>query len=117
MERENALTVGNLTKRYGSTVAVDRLTFAVERGSIYGLLGPNGAGKTTTLECVEGLRAPDGGTIAVMGIDPTTQAQRLWNVIGVQLQESGLPGTMTVREAMDFFCRYHGRAPRYEMLD
>ena len=114
---EQAVDVRELRKRYGETVAVDGLSFSVSRGSIYGLLGPNGAGKTTTLECIEGLRAPDSGTISVMGIDPTAHPQQLWDAIGVQLQESGLPGTMTSREAMEFFCRYHKRQPRLEMLE
>ncbi|MFW6313578.1 MAG: ABC transporter ATP-binding protein [Spirochaetota bacterium] len=117
MEDDNALTVSNLTKRYGSTVAVDRLTFAVERGTIYGLLGPNGAGKTTTLECVEGLRTPDEGVIEVFGIDPASRPKELWSVIGVQLQESALPKTMTPREALGFFCRYHGVVPDARLLD
>ena len=105
-----ALKVSELSKRYGETVAVDRLSFEVAPGTIYGLLGPNGAGKTTTLECIEGLRSPDAGEISVMGIDPATQPKRLAAGIGVQLQESGLPATMTVGEALEFFARYHGRA-------
>lgn len=117
MVHNDALTVSNLTKRYGSTVAVDRLTFAVERGTIYGLLGPNGAGKTTTLECVEGLRTPDEGVIEVFGIDPVSRPKELWSVIGVQLQESALPKTMTPREALGFFCRYHGVEPDTSLLE
>ncbi len=116
MGRENALMVDGLTKRYGATVAVDRLTFEVERGTIYGLLGPNGAGKTTTLECVEGLRTPDDGTIRVFGVDPVTRPRELWNTIGVQLQESALPKTMTPREALGFFSRYHGTSPDESLL-
>jgi ABC-2 type transport system ATP-binding protein len=112
-----AVDVRELHKRYGETVAVDGLSFSVPQGTIYGLLGPNGAGKTTSLECIEGLRAPDGGSISVMGVDPTAHPERLWDRIGVQLQESGLPGTMTPREAVAFFCRYHKRRPRYEMLE
>jgi ABC-2 type transport system ATP-binding protein len=112
-----ALEVKALTKRYGETLAVDGLSLAVEAGSIYGLLGPNGAGKTTTLECVEGLRAPDGGSISVLGIDPTTHPKELWGAIGVQLQESALPKTMTPREAIVFFSRYHHVEPRFELLD
>lgn len=106
---DGSLCVRELTKRYGETVAVDHLSFTVTPGTIYGLLGPNGAGKTTTLECIEGLRSPDSGEIRVIGIDPASQPRRLANVIGVQLQESGLPATMTVGEAVEFFSRYHGR--------
>lgn len=114
---EAALEVRELSKRYGDTVAVDHLSFSVERGSIFGLLGPNGAGKTTTLECIEGLRHPDEGSIRVLGIDPTVQRRRLWDSIGVQLQESGLPATMTAREALEFFSRYHGRRVGPELLE
>src|SRR5690606_30491184 len=66
----NVIEVSHLHKRYGDTVAVDDVSFTVERGEIFGILGPNGAGKTTTVECVEGLRHPDGGTIRVLGVDP-----------------------------------------------
>ena len=111
-----ALEVRDLTKRYGPTIAVDRLTFSVAAGTIYGLLGPNGAGKTTTLECIEGLRAPDEGSISVCGIDPTTHPKALWATIGVQLQESALPKTMTPREAVVFFSRYHKVEPRLDLL-
>lgn len=115
--REAALEVRELCKRYGETVAVDHLSFSVERGTIFGLLGPNGAGKTTALECIEGLRHPDEGHMRVLGIDPTAQRRRLWDSIGVQLQESGLPATMTAGEALEFFSRYHGRRARPELLE
>ncbi len=113
----HALEVSDLRKTYGDTVAVDGLSFTVPRGTIFGLLGPNGAGKTTALECIEGLRQPDGGTISVMGIDPVSHPRRLWNAIGVQLQTSGLPETMTPREAVRFFSRYHGKQPSYGVID
>ena len=117
MTNGHAVEVRDLCKRYGETVAVDRLSFSVEAGSIYGLLGPNGAGKTTTLECIEGLCSADSGAIRVLGIDPAMHRRDVWNSIGVQLQESGLPKTMTALEAMNFFTRYHGKAVRREMLD
>ena len=115
--KESALEICEVSKRYGGTVAVDRLSFEVPHGVIFGLLGPNGAGKTTTLECIEGLRTPDSGSIRVMGIDPVAHPRSLWNVIGVQLQTSGLPETMTSREALTFFSRYHGNAPDFSVLD
>ncbi len=113
---ECALEVRDLTKKYGATVAVDQLSFNVKAGSIFGLLGPNGAGKTTTLECIEGLRTHDRGTIRVLGLDPVSDQRELWNAIGVQLQESGLPKTMTPGEALAFFSRYHGRRPQRQAL-
>ena len=64
------IEVDHLRKRYGDTVAVRDVSFTVERGEIFGILGPNGAGKTTTVECIAGLRTPDGGTISVLGRAP-----------------------------------------------
>lgn len=64
------IEVHNLRKAYGDTVAVRDVSFSVERGEIFGILGPNGAGKTTTVECIAGLRTPDGGTIGVLGRPP-----------------------------------------------
>ncbi|MEA3375270.1 MAG: ABC transporter ATP-binding protein [Chloroflexota bacterium] len=114
--QETVLSVTDLRKVYGDLVAVDGVSFSVCRGEIFGLLGPNGAGKTTILECLEGIRQADGGTLNVLGVDPGCEARKLRNLIGVQLQSSGLPATMTVREAMRFFCAYHGVAPRYDLV-
>jgi len=72
--RMGVITVDHLRKTYRRVVAVDDLSFEVEAGEIFGILGPNGAGKTTTVECIQGLRRPDGGTIRVLGLDPATQA-------------------------------------------
>jgi ABC-2 type transport system ATP-binding protein len=70
------LSVSNLRKQYGSTVAVDKLSFTVARNEIVGLLGPNGAGKTTTVEILEGYRTRDSGEVAVLGYDPGRQRAR-----------------------------------------
>jgi ABC-2 type transport system ATP-binding protein len=80
-------------------------------------LGPNGAGKTSTLEALEGIRRSDGGTLEVLGVDPTREPGKLRDAIGVQLQTSGLPGNMKVGEAMRFFCAYHHTAPRFDLLE
>ena len=114
---EKVLSVTDLRKVYGDVVAVDGISFDVQRGEIFGLLGPNGAGKTTILECLEGIRQADGGTLEVLGVDPGQEPRKLMNLVGVQLQSSGLPATMTVREAMRFFCAYHGVSPRYDLVD
>ena len=109
--------VKDFRKVYGSTIAVDGISFEVQRGEIFGLLGPNGAGKTTTMESLEGLRHPTTGSLAVLEVDPTSSPGKLRNLIGVQLQSSTLPGSMTPREAMDFFCAYHQVRPRPDLLD
>ncbi|HUR19195.1 MAG TPA: ABC transporter ATP-binding protein [Vicinamibacterales bacterium] len=92
--------VAGLRKRYGSTVAVDDVSFAVQDGEIFGLIGPNGAGKTTTMECVEGVRTPDSGRITVLGLDPIRDVYALQQRVGVQLQEAQLQKRIKVREAV-----------------
>jgi ABC-2 type transport system ATP-binding protein len=114
---DQMIVVKNFRKRYGGFTAVDGITFEVGRHTIFGLLGPNGAGKTTTLECLEGIRTPDEGELRVAGIDPTRDPRRLRSAIGVQLQSSGMPESITPDEAMKLFCAYHGVAPRYDLLD
>jgi ABC-2 type transport system ATP-binding protein len=115
--REVAVRVDRLTKRYGDTIAVDDISFEVRRGELFGVLGPNGAGKTTALECLEGLRAPDHGDLEVGGIDVGRDPSKARVLLGVQLQASGLPTTMRVGEAMNFFCAYRGVAPRHDLLE
>ena len=113
----NMIEVSDFSKRYGRFTAVDNISFSVEEGEIFGLLGPNGAGKTTTLECLEGLRTPDSGTLRVAGLDPAHDPRALRSVIGVQLQSSGMPESITPDEAMKLFCAYHAAPPRYDLLD
>jgi len=111
------LTVTNFCKTYGDFTAADDISFTVQAGEIFGLLGPNGAGKTTTLECLEGLRQPDDGTLQIAGVNPVKEPRKLRHLIGVQLQSSGMPIDMTPDEAMKFFCAYHNTAPRFDLLD
>ncbi len=106
----NAVDVQHLHKRYGAKVAVDDVSFVVEEGEIFGVLGPNGAGKTTTVECVEGLRRPDGGTVRVLGLDPRRDRDELRQQVGVQLQESQLPDKLTVKEAIELYRSFY-KAP------
>jgi ABC-2 type transport system ATP-binding protein len=105
-----AIHVAGIRKTYGRTVAVDDASFDVEPGEIFGLIGPNGAGKTTTMECVEGVRAPDRGTIAVLGLHPTRDAVALQKRIGVQLQEAQLQKRIKVWEAVDFWASLYRTA-------
>src|SRR5919112_3405550 len=103
MSAQPVIHVSSIRKTYGRIVAVDQVSFDVEQGEIFGLIGPNGAGKTTTMECVEGLRSPDRGTIAVLGLDPRRDVYRLQDRIGVQLQEAQLQKRIKVREAVDLW--------------
>lgn len=99
----NAIRVEGLRKTYGDIVAVDDVSFDVGRGEIFGIIGPNGSGKTTTIECLQGLRAPDAGTVSVLELDPRTEGAALRRRIGSQLQESALPERIKVWEALDLF--------------
>ena len=99
----SVIEVSGVRKTYGKTVAVEEATFAVNEGEIFGLIGPNGAGKTTTMECIEGLRKPDRGAIAVLGLDPYRQVYKLQNRIGVQLQQAQLQKRIKVWEAVDLW--------------
>jgi ABC-2 type transport system ATP-binding protein len=99
----SVIEVDNLRKRYRAHVAVADVSFQVRQGEIFGLLGRNGAGKTTTVECLQGLRRPDGGRIRVLGLDPQRHTQQLRRRIGCQLQEAALPDRLKVWEALDLF--------------
>ena len=102
-----AIEVDHLSKRFGAKVAVDDVSFAVAEGEIFGLLGRNGAGKSTTVDCVAGLRAPDHGRIRVAGLDPRRDRGELRHLLGVQLQESGLPDKLTVAEVMRLYASFY----------
>ena len=112
----SVVEVQELRKTYGSLVAVDSISFEVKQGEIFGMVGPNGAGKTTTIECIEGLRRPDGGSVRVLNLDPCAQQQTLAGRIGIQLQESGLPPRLRVGEALDLFASFAGRPANADEL-
>ena len=104
---QDVIVVEDLRKSYGPVVAVDGLFFTVARGEIFGLVGPNGAGKTTTVECLEGLRRPDGGRVRLLGRDPHSDGRSLRERIGIQLQESELQDRIKVWEAMDLYASFY----------
>jgi ABC-2 type transport system ATP-binding protein len=102
-----AIEVLHLRKSYGTTVAVDDVSFSVAEGEIFGILGPNGAGKTTTIECVMGLRSPDSGSVRVMGLDPGQDSEQLHPIVGAQLQASALPGLLKVGEILGLYRSFY----------
>jgi len=106
-----ALEVRGLVKRYGGTAVVDGLDLVARHGQVTAVLGPNGAGKTTTIECCEGLRTPDEGTVTVLGLDPRTQARDLRPRVGVMLQDGGLPTGIRAAEMLAHVARMYA-APR-----
>jgi ABC-2 type transport system ATP-binding protein len=107
-----------LRKTYGNVIAVDDVSFEVHEGEIFGMVGPNGAGKTTTIECVEGLRQPDGGKIHLLGKNPFEARTVIAERIGIQLQEAAIPARMRVGEAMSLFSSFYTRrAEAGELLE
>ncbi len=110
------IEVSSLRKRYGNQVAVEDVSFAVEQGEIFGIVGPNGAGKTTTVECIEGLRKPDGGSVRVLGLDPERDGPELRQRVGAQLQETELPEKLKVWEALDLYASFYRRPADWRRL-
>ncbi len=102
---KEAIKVSNLTKSYGAHIVLNGLDFCIQQGEIFALLGVNGAGKTTSLECIEGLRKYDGGSIAINGI------------LGIQLQSASLPAHMKPLEAVKLFAKWNKTALDQETLD
>ena len=102
-----AVEVSGLRMSYGSTEVLRGVDFGVRYGEVFCLLGPNGAGKTTTLEILEGFRAPTGGTARVLGLDPSTQAAKLRERVGMVLQECGFPRQARVAELIDLWRSYY----------
>ena len=97
---EPAVQVEKLVKRFGTFTAVDGVTFAVERGEVFGILGPNGAGKTTTLEIIESLQKPTEGRVSVLGLDVQSKASEVKARIGVQLQASAYYDYLNLTEIL-----------------
>ena len=97
------LSVSNLRKHYGSTVAVDDLSFSVGRHEIVGLLGPNGAGKTTTINMILGVLAPDSGSVRIEDIDISLNRSHALSKTNFVAVYSALPGNLTVVENLRFF--------------
>jgi ABC-2 type transport system ATP-binding protein len=108
--------VEGLTKAYGTTIAVNNISFEVQEGEIFGMVGPNGAGKTTTIECIEGLRRADRGSVRVLGLDPANQERQLRPLLGIQLQEANLPENIKIWEALDLYASFYSHTLDWQEL-
>lgn len=104
---EVALRVSNVVKTFGSTTAVNGMSFAARRGEVLALLGPNGAGKTTTIEMCEGFTTPTSGSIDVLGMDPQTEPEKVRERIGIMLQGGGSYSGIRVKEMLNLTASYN----------
>ena len=102
------LKIEQLKKRYGQSVALDRLSMTVDDGTLYGFVGPNGAGKTTTIKIITGLLIPDSGTVTIDGIDVTREPERIREQIGYVPDFFGIYDNLRVSEYMEFFASCYG---------
>ena len=103
-----------LTKRFGSLTAVDRLSFKVGGGEIFGLLGPNGAGKTTTIRMLASLISPTEGYALVNGHDVVKESLRVREIVGILTENPSLYDRLTAHENMEFFAEAYGITDRVE---
>lgn len=110
------ITARGLLKQYCGVTAVDAISFEVHEGEIFGMVGPNGAGKTTAIECIEGLRKPDRGSIRVLGLDPQQDGYELRERIGIQFQSAALPPRIKVGEALDLFASFYRKSVEWRQL-
>jgi ABC-2 type transport system ATP-binding protein len=114
-----AVELTDVSKRYGRTVALDRVSFDIRRGEFFALLGPNGAGKTTLLHILCSILRPDGGVALINGVDVAREPLKARQTLGVVFQEPSLDDRLTVRENLDFHGLVYGvpRALRRERID
>lgn len=114
----SAIAVRGLTKRYGSLLAVDHLSFEVERGELFGLIGPDGAGKTTLFHLLTTLSAPDEGTATVDGLDIRKDIRKIRSRVGYMPGRFSLYQDLTVRENLEFFAALFGTtvAENYDLV-
>jgi len=102
------ITTDNLTKKFNDLVAVDRVSFSVKKGEIFGFLGPNGAGKTTTIKMLTTLLYPTDGSATISGFDIVKERDEVRQNIGIVFQEPALDTQLTGRENLDFHARMYG---------
>ena len=110
------ISVKQLSKSYGGLTAVQGLDLSVTQGTVFGLLGANGAGKSTTIECMLGTRKFDAGTVSILGMNPLLQRKRLFENVGVQLQEANYQDKVTVAELCEVTQSFYRNAADYGEL-
>lgn len=110
------IVVKNLTKKYGSNIAVDDLSFQVKQGSVFGLLGANGAGKSSAIECILGTKKHDKGEVTILGMNPCKDRKTLFEQVGVQFQESKYQELIKVSELCEITASLYKQPKDYKEL-
>src|SRR5882757_6526552 len=113
MTTEKVITADQLTKRFGDFVAVDHISFDVNKGEIFGFLGANGAGKTTAMRMLCGLSIPTSGEATVAGLDVYTKNEKIKRSIGYMSQKFSLYDDLTVKENMQFYGGIYGKSNKF----
>src|ERR1044071_7721108 len=108
MPAEIMIECEKLTKRFGHFTAVDRVSFSIAKGSIFGFLGPNGSGKSTVIRMLCGLLEPSDGRASIARFDVTNQTEQIKNLIGYMSQKFSLYDELTVYENLMFYGRLYG---------
>ena len=115
---EPSVSVKNLTKSFGNRKVVDDLSFDVQKGEVFALLGHNGAGKSTTIDLILGLKAPDGGSAKILGMNAAKNRKQVFEQVGVQLQNTQYQSSITVEEAcIEYSSLYAAPADYPRLLD
>lgn len=109
MSPSNVIETEAITKRYGTQIAVDRLSFTVQEGEIFGFLGPNGAGKTTTIMMLMGLTEPTSGSARVLGFDPTRNPIQIKSKVGYLQENMGFYPDLNALEMLGFVAELNRR--------
>lgn len=116
MPNKNIIQVNHLSVKYRDIIAVDDVSFEVRENEIFGMIGPNGAGKTSLVEAIEGLRDTSLGEISISGMDPKADRIKLYNQIGVQLQQTSYPDQAKVEDICKLFSSFYDNPVPYDRL-
>lgn len=116
MPNKNIIQVNHLSVKYRDIVAVDDVSFEVRENEIFGMIGPNGAGKTSLVEAIEGLRDTSSGEISILEMNPKADRIKLYNQIGVQLQQTSYPDQAKVEDICKLFSSFYDNPAPYDRL-
>lgn len=116
MPNKNIIQVNHLSVKYRDIIAVDDVSFEVRENEIFGMIGPNGAGKTSLIEAIEGLRDTSSGEISILEMNPKADRIKLYNQIGVQLQQTSYPDQAKVEDICKLFSSFYDNPFPYDRL-